>query len=764
MASAAQTSAPPLPAVQRYFEVSLFLLVATGVLAIISTGKLDLPSVLIPSLALIYKGIRMQRGRGPEMSARLATWLVLAYFLFFPLDLWVLSRSLAESAPNPPLYAALLSSIHLILFATLVRLYSARSNRDYAFLAVLAVASMLVSAVLTVETSFLIALAVFLVLSVSTFVALEMRRSSTGAVSPPMEPGSPTARRLNRALGLTSLLVAAGVLATGIVLFFMIPRVTTGYLSSLSLQPGLLTGFSDNVALGQIGEIKKNPAVVMRIRVDGDPARASDMHWRGIVLTNFDGHRWTTPSQGETVLEPNGDSEYFFGAPPRASDRSNPLRYTVLMEPIATDAIFVAPPVGAVRGRFGLDSVPPLGPQPSRGYLLPPGGRPNHGYLFVDRTGSLFNPSRNDSKIQYEGTSPLPLATPSDLRKASPNYPDDIRDTYLQLPELDPRVKKLAEEITARSTNDYDRAANIRRYLIANYAYTLNLTAPRNGDPLAYFLFVRRAGHCEYFATAMTIMLRSIGVPARYVTGFLPGEYNDVGGDYIIRGSDAHAWVEVFFSDYGWVTFDPTPAGNEQRGFLSRFGLYWDWFQLTWNEWFINYDFSHQLTLGRNARDSTRSWNERARALYRRKQEAILRRILAFDRRIEASPYFLPGLLVCLLALLIALRGRSMIRFAFARWSLRARRGGNLTASLASLEYAEMLRLLEKRGWTKSASQTPLEFAAAIPAPDLSAPVAQMTELYQSARFGSHPPPVEQMSSVLRSIRDALRTRKPSRI
>ena len=140
-----------------------------------------------------------------------------------------------------------------------------------------------------------------------------------------------------------------------------------------------------------------------------------------------------------------------------------------------------------------------------------------------------------------------------------------------------------------------------------------------------------------------------------------------------------------------------------------------------------------------------------------------MRRIMALDRRTEASPYFLPGILVCLVALLFALRGRSMIRYAVARWSLRARRGGNLTASLASLEYTEMLRLLEKRGWKKSPSQTPLEFASAIPAADLSAPVAQLTDLYQSARFGNHPAPIEQMSSLLRSIRDSLRSRKPSR-
>ena len=221
--------------------------------------------------------------------------------------------------------------------------------------------------------------------------------------------------------------------------------------------------------------------------------------------------------------------------------------------------------------------------------------------------------------------------------------------------------------------------------------------------------------------------------------------------------------MEVYFPGYGWTTFDPTPPGNEKRGGLfARFGLYWDWFQFAWGEWVINYDFTHQLTLGRDARRSTRSWNERARDFYHREQAAVMRYVLVLDQRTEASPYFLPGLLVACIALLLAFRGRSMIRYAVARWSLRARRGGNLTASLAALEYTEMLRLLEKRGWRKSPSQTPLEFASAIPAADLSAPISQLTDLYQSARFGNHPAPIEQMSALLRSIRDTLRSRRPS--
>ncbi|MGA3293716.1 MAG: DUF3488 and transglutaminase-like domain-containing protein [Candidatus Acidiferrales bacterium] len=751
MASAAQPVAPRLPALDRYFEISLFLLVSTGVLAIVTTGKLDPFSTFVPPAALAYKGLRTWRARGPEVSPRVATWLVLGYFLFFPFDLWVLSRDMAAGAPNPALYAALLSAIHLLLFATIVRLYSARTNRDRLFLAVLAVTSMLASAILTVETGFLIALAAFLLLSVSTFVALEIRRSAAGAVSPPFAAGSPMARQMTRALGTTSVFVAASVLVAGLVLFFMIPRFTTGYLSSLNLQPTLMTGFTDDVELGAIGEIKQNTAVVIRVRVDGDPARASNMHWRGAALTNFDGKRWFTPPEEQFVLLPDADGVYSLGAGRLPAGEFDLLRYTILMEPIASDVIFIAPRAEMLSGRFGEEA--PIA-----------GGTPRRAYLVRDKTGSLFNPQHNNTKLRYQGVSFVPRVSPSELRKAPPDFPDVIRETYLRLPPLDPRIPRLAEDVTAGSKNEYDKAMNVERYLITHYSYTLDLSGPRPQDPVANFLFVRRSGHCEYFASAMTVMLRSVGIPARYVTGFLPGEYNDIGGDYIIRESDAHSWVEVYFPSYGWITFDPTPPGAEKgAGFFGRLSLYWDWFQLGWSEWVINYDFSHQLTLGQTLQKSSRTWSDALRDLYSRKKQSAMRRLLTLDRRVEGSSWFRPGALILVVVLLLGLRGRGMIRYAVARWTLRARRGGNLTASLATFEYGEMLRLLEKRGWRKAPSQTPLEFAAAIPAPDLSAPVAQLTELYQSARFGSHPPRAEQMSSLLRSIRDLLRSRKPLR-
>ena len=749
MDPSARATAPPVAAVQRYFEVSLFLLVATGVLAVVSTGKLDWFADIVPPIALGYKGIRLWRGRGPELSQRAATWLVLVYFLVFPADLWFFSRDIAQGAPNPTLYAALIAAVHLLLFASLVRLYSARTNRDYAFLAVLAVSAMLASAILTVASGFLVILAVFLVVGVSTFVALEMRRSAVGAVSPPLEPGSPLAQRLHRALGITSLLVAVSALVLGAGLFFIIPRFTTGYLGAFNLHPNALTGFSEDVSLGAIGKIQKNSAVVMRIRVDSNPALASGIHWRGIVLTNFDGTRWFTPPGEETMVTADPGGEYFLNHRPFPPGQFQSLEYTVLMEPVSTEAIFLAARPERLRGRFGPEAAGPAYAQ----------GR---SYLILDRTGSLFNPFHNFAKLRYQAASEIPALAPARLRAAGGEYPSVVRQVYLQLPRIDPRIRKLADQITARSHNAYDQAADIELYLKTHYSYTLDLSGPKTDDPLANFLFVRRSGNCEYFAAAMAVMLRAEGIPTRYVTGFLGGEYNDVGGDYIVRESDAHAWVEVYFPGYGWITFDPTPGSDDANahGLFARIGMYWDWFQFTWSEWVINYDFSHQITLARELQKSSHDWRDRARAYGRRKERQVIYFLVHLDQRVESSRYTLPSILVFLIALLIYVRGRRMMGYAVARWRLRAGHAGDLTSSLAAFEYREMLRLLEKRGWKKAESQTALEFAASLPQGEMAGPVARLTELYQSARIGNHSGATGEISSVLRSIRELLRTRK----
>jgi len=740
--------AEPPPVIQRYFEVSLFLMVATGILALIATGKLDLVTIIAAPVALAYKGIRILRGRGPELTHRSATALVLAYFLFFPIDLWIFSRDLAASSSNPMLYSALLAAIHLLIFASLVRLYSSNTVRDCIFLALLAFAAMLASAILTVDTTFLVALAVFLLLAVSSFVGLEIRRSSEGAISPSFDPGSAAARRLHRALGVTSVLVAASALVLGGLIFFLIPRFTAGYLSAFNLQPTLMTGFTDNVALGEIGEIKQSHAVVMRIRVHGDPRLAQDIHWRGMVLTNFDGKRWFTPTVPSVIVTPDASGAYQLRPPPLPAGSFYMLRYTVLMEPIATDAIFLAANPSSVWGRFGTES---------GGFNRPSA----QNYLILNSTGALLNPLHNAAAMRYHAVSQIPLVPPQKLREAPAVYPAGITSTYLQLPKLDPRIKKLAEQITAHAATPYDKAVRIELYLRTRFGYTLDLRDMNHRDPLAYFLFVKRAGHCEYFASAMVVMLRALGVPARYVTGFLPGEYNDLAHDYIVRASNAHSWVEVYFPGYGWITFDPTPPGGaDQNGMFARLGLYWDWFQYTWNEWVINYDFSHQLSLARGIHQSSRAWSESATRYYQQKRRATIDRLKLWQARLANSPYSLPGALVFLILLLIYFRGRAMGGFFAIRWSLRAHRQGQLPSDLAAFEYARMLHLLERRGWRKSPAQTPLEFAASIPAHEFAGPVADLTEMYQSARFGSHPADARRVISLLNSLKQLRGPRK----
>src|SRR5580704_6667649 len=549
-ASASVTSVPALPA-ERFFRTSLFLLMATAVATLVSTGKLDLLTMIVAPSAVLYKGVRWWRRCPAEIPQRVATRLVVAYLLVFPLDVIFLSRSFVSASSNPALYAALLGAIHFLLFVMLIRLYSATTDRDALFLTMLSFAAILASAVLTIDTTFLGLFFLFLLFGVATFVGLEMRRGSKGAIAPEVDAQPQQERRLDHALVLAALSVALGAMIIGGALFFFFPRFSAGYLGRTSLQPTLMSGFSDDVELGQIGEIKKNSEVVMRVRT-GKPVGYPGLRWRGIALSAFDGKRWSSPDR-DAVTIPAGLSGWInlTDRPPEPDPTATILRYTILLQPVATDTLFAPANAVSVRGNLsGEGSNPEVGARRS--------------YVIRDATGSIFNPFHNFTSLRYEGFSLLPARNVPRLRAASTDYPEDIRNTYLQLPTLDPRIPELARQITARAQTPFDKTITLENYLRSRFTYTLNLTGKPGDDPLAHFLFETHAGHCEYFASAMAIMLRTLGIPTREVNGFLPGEYNDLGEDYIVRASDAHSWVEVYFPGTGWMTFDPTPPGRNR--------------------------------------------------------------------------------------------------------------------------------------------------------------------------------------------------------
>lgn len=754
MASAGTNQTEHLPghlsALRRHFEISLFFLLLTSVLTLVSTGKLDLVSILLLPAALLFKGYRWWREKGPEISNRVATWLTIAYFVFFPIDLWVISRILAKDAQNPGLYGALLATIHLMLFAIIVRLYSATTTRDYLFLTMMAFAAMLASAILTVDTMFLVFFLVFLALAISTFVGLEMWRSAQDAVTAPIESGTGAAQKLHNALGMTSAGIAFGALALGGIIFLMLPRFSRGYMSGFNLQPTLISGFTDDVELGEIGEIKKNTTVVMRISVDGSLNVAHSLHWRGIALTEFDGKRWFNEAHEPTTMTPTSEGWFHLDTGEMNPERSGRMiHYTVLLEPIASTALFFANDVESIRGRFNGEA----------------DGAPfsqRRAYLLRDFTGSIFNPYHNYSRMQYEGRSRLPNPSPDLLRQAGTDYLESIRATYLQLPTLDPRIPELAKQITANANTPYDKARAIESYLRNHYGYTLDLSGPPQADPLAYFLFQKRAGHCEYFAAAMAVMLRASGIPARYINGFLPGDYNDVGGDFVVRASDAHSWVEAYFPSFGWLAFDPTPPSDDKPpGFFASLGHYWDWFELQWSEWVINYDFLHQFTLAQNLHRVSIDWTARIQAAFADARREGAERLGRWQSQVVHAPDALPvGILIFAAVLASVLLLQPAVRERLMTlWNLRVSPGATMTPHLATLQYNEMLRLLARSGIRKSPGQTPIEFATSLRDGNLATPVHALTTMYQAARFGGLSTDTRAASSLLDRIQSFLRAR-----
>ena len=743
--SAALPVAEPLPA-ERFFRASLFFLILTAILCVAATGKLDWFSSILAPGAVLYKGHRMLRSYPAEISHRLATWLVIGYLIFFPVDIFFFSRMFAANSPNPPLYAALIGAVHFLLFVTLVRFYSATTDRDALFLAMLSFAGILASAVLTVDTTFLVLFFVYLLFATATFSGMELRRGARGAVMPPAALQPDRERRLARALSLATVFVAIGAIAVGGVLFFFFPRVGAGYMGRTSLNPSLMSGFSDVVELGQIGEIKKNSTVVMRVET-GRPIPDARLRWRGIALANFDGRRWITGEKGGETIAPGGDGWMVVGdSLPREGPAGRFLEYTVLLEPVATDAVFVAGKPLRLRGNF-------TGEAGNSGGL-------RRSYLLRDSTGSIFNPFHNYVSIRYSGISRFPALNPEGLRSAGQNYPADVTPKYLQLPaHLDSRIPKLAQEITAQAATPYDKSVAMEMYLRTKFTYTLNLQGRPEDDPLPHFLFETKAGHCEYFASAMAVMLRTLGIPSRDVNGFLPGEFNDLGGDYIVRASDAHSWVEVFFPGKGWIVFDPTPPGPATtRGFFSRFNEYLDWMELTWNEWVISYDFAHQVALAQNLQRGSRTWGDAIRGQLQDLRGKTLRVVQGWQFRHEWLGFLIPvGLVVFLMSLRFGWLERAIRSL---RLALRMRTG-SATAQIqfASILYGELVRLLGRYGFRRSETQTPLEFAAAVSEPAVAPAVREFTQLYAHARFGGASIDAPRLRALLAQIRAALRAR-----
>ena len=708
--------------IERYYEISLYLLIVTGFATLAGTGKLDPLSVAFFAATLALRGFLLLQGRTPVIPVRWTNYLTFVYVLFYIADFFLISDSFVTA------------TVHLILLIMAVKIFSVERYRDHLYLAALSFGMVLMAAVLTVDSLFLAAFSLFALLAVTTFVSMEMKRSWAEAVGRAREPAE-LRRRMPWSLSTTSLALMVAILLGAAGIFFILPRITAGYLTALAPRNELVSGFNeDGIRLGQIGEIQQSSQVVMHIRITGDSQGAYDLKWRGVALGTFDGQNWFNNKRSRdrrVQVQPGGRFELSPGAPPEYL-RTLPvsqIRYRVVTEPaLGSDVFFLAPVAQAL-------------------YV-------NYRNIVVDAdTGAVFNNDRYRVISAYEAVSDIHTPAAAELRAATGTIPEALRLRYLQLPpKLDKRILPLAQQITAKATSDYDRARALELYLQARFGYTLQLPSTPPDDPVANFLFERKRGHCEYFASSMALMLRQLGIPSRIVNGFRTGEFNDLTGSYIIRASDAHSWVEAWFPGQGWVAFDPTPAADRPlAGAWQRMLLYFDAMSEFWREWVVNYDFSHQNTLGQSMTLSGRQYFFNLRSWMRQKYQALLDAARQTRRQAQEQPrkWGLRGVLA-LSGLLLLINARKLWRSARRQWL--ARRPASAPQAAASIWYERMTRTLARRGWPRAPAQTPEEFLVTIDDPQVRQSVEAFIQRYERARFGDSADDAQQLPELYEAI------------
>jgi len=712
------------PRIDRLCQLSLVLLLATGLFTLVGTGKLDFFSIAVATIALALRAAMLLRGWNWTIPARWTSLLGVLYFLIFLVDCLFISRNFVNAA------------VHLVLFGMVVKLFSVERDRDLLYLGVLAFLEVLSAAVLTVETSFLTAFVLFVVISIGTFIVLEIRRSIVASQRSGVLQSQTAAHwhQLYRALAGITIAQALGIALCAALIFFALPRLSGGYLGDLAQQSELMTGFGERVRLGQIGRIQQSSQVVMHVRFDG--TAPNEIRLRGAALSRFDGQNWS--GSPRSLMTPLGMSEAFFHPLEKPAlrgfaiaRRSRLVQYRVLLEPIGANVVFVIPTPRALFGstRQVLEN--------------------------FDQTVETLDPERFLSS--YSGVSDIAQPGASELREARGTIPRSMPARYFQLPDrLDPRIAQLSEEVTHGHTTVFGKAEAIERYLSSNFAYTLELPRQAPRDAIANFLFERKRGHCEYFASAMAVMLREEGIASRVITGFRGGEFNDLTGSYIIRARDAHAWVEAYIPGKGWVTFDPTPMTGTIPGRWNKLQLYLDAANEFWRDWVVNYDYAHQRILTASTISSSRRAGEKAWSVF----AGIYPRLLAWGRALSRSVTLHPRRYQAVGLVLMALAFSIPLGLQTARWMRRntlLSQPGRDPKQAATLLYEQMTRATGGHGWRRKPNQTPSEFAAVISHPALRDAVTRFTTHYERARYADSAEDAILLPALLLQVKKAAR-------
>jgi len=696
------TRAQPAQSVERYFQFSLLGLITSAYFALAGSGYLDRPTLVLTFVGLLVRAAMVAGLLRIEIPINVASVAALGYIAFFPIDFYFLSRDF------------LAATVHAVCFLATLKILTAKSNRDYAYTGAISFVELIAAAMLSTRSSFFGYLAVYVVFAIAAFTSAEIRRGFQRHE----QHATPPRARVSWRLAVVAVTATCGILVITSGLFLIVPR-TARMAAMLFPNAPRLTGFSNVVDLGGFGRISRDDRPVLHV-LSYTRALPPDLKWRGAALSRFDGKRWSEPAlPGRTISTVRGYAE-IADLSQRSRRDGGRLIYRVDVQNSGTGTLFVA-------------GIPEFVNADVRKLLLTP-----EGSLRVLAGSSIYGGDSMRYEVSAHPGPPLPslLSGPE-------------RSRYLELPLLDIRIYTLARQWSGEGA-PIDRALRIQRHLRNDFKYVLDGPEKPVRDPLSDFLFVRKEGYCEYFASAMAVMLRAQGIPSRVATGFQSGYFNDVSGLYVVRASDAHAWVEAWIEGLSgsstggrWMTFDPTPpAAATRAGLLSRLNMYVDAADHAWQEWVVSYDLTHQIamaarfeaalrSLGRPNPASNGDWPLRVANAARTWGAVIPAVILIAGALLFFGPRYWREW-----------RGKVRLRQII-------RSGGS--PSDAGILYERMLDVLARRGFQKPPWFTPIEFARHLPVAE-NAQVVEFTQVYNSVRFGGDRSATSRLAELLQQF------------
>jgi transglutaminase-like putative cysteine protease len=639
-------------------------------LAVVLTG--DIPLWLSISVLVLIPvfGLASEKSKWLGPARTVSSILAVCYLLFFPLDWLVLSDRL------------IFAVVHLMFYLKLHLLLHLGNQRERKRLYVLCLFEMLATASMTVNAIFIFPLILFVLVGALVLILDEARIRQQSQIETDL---------LRRAFA-TAVVVGCAVLVLAGGIFVILPRPIYGGFRLAGVRGITTTGLADSVRLGDFGEIKLSRDVVMRL-VAGEETGVTPPRWRGSAYDRYQNGGWQRTLSSVELLPQRGPGEFLLDTP-----TTDPTVATeVLLNPLDTDMLFIPP--SSTELSISLRSVF-IDP-----YLtVRSGRRARAGRRYMVR----WRPGAPSSSSSVGGVEPLE---------------DWARRRNLQLPDLSDEFDELSLRFAVDGRSQLETAAAVEAFLEEQYRYSLVTPSRGRGDPVEDFLFDSRAGHCEYFATAMVLLLRSRGVPSRLATGFLRGEMNDIVDFEVIRKSNAHAWVEVYDEQRGWIVFDPTPSAPPADGerVLSFLTQRFDSLRLLWDMYVVAFDY------------------ERQRGVLGGVTAGVETLVVSGTRWFGAArrkAWHLAGLGgVVLLFFLLSRMRRVRKWWMLLRWPWRFRRHFLSARPESAVRfYGDLLKRLERLGFVKPVGVTPAEYAYSLE--ERLPGMSELTHLYYRARYG----------------------------